>query len=138
MQRPPASPLQQQTMHPSPQPQSSYKASQSPNEPQANKPQIDTIQRGVDLTYHGTVHFCKNIIQAYTSGLINHLVNYEAVHKFMQPSYLYENRDDKLYFTDHQYWKGGFKRQDLCYHRKKRMKEIEMDEAGDRGNIMMP
>lgn len=54
----------------------------------------------------------------------------------MQPSYLYKNGDDKLYFTDHQYQKDGFKRQDLCYYRKKRMKKIEMDEAKDRGNIM--
>ena len=48
----------------------------------------------------------------------------------MQPSYLYKNGDDKLYFTDCHYQNGGFKRQDLRYHRKKRMKQIEMDEEG--------
>ena len=69
-------------------------------------------------------------LQAYTSGLVNHLLNYEAVHKPMQQSYLNENVDDEFYFTDCQYQKGKFKRQDLCYHRKKRMKQIEMDEAG--------
>ena len=87
---------------------------------------------------HGTVHLSENPIQAYKSGFVNHLANYEAVHKSMQPSYLYENGDDKLYFTDRQYRKGGFNPQDLCYHKKKRMKEIEMDEAGERENIMMP
>ncbi len=76
-------------------------------------------------------------LQTYISSFVNHLVNYEAVHKSMQLSYLYENRDYKLYFMDYQYRKCVFKCQDLCYHRKKRMKGIEMDKAGDKRNIIM-
>ena len=44
----------------------------------------------------------------------------------MQESYLNENKDDELYLTDCQYRRGGFKPQDLRYHRRKRLKEIEM------------
>ena len=69
--------------------------------------------------------FPASTLQAYTSGLVNHLLNYETAHKSIQPSYLYENGDDKLYFTDCHYRNGKFKRQDLCYHRKKRMKTID-------------
>ncbi len=76
-------------------------------------------------------------LQIYISGFVNYLVNHEVVHKSMQPSYLYKNKDYKLYFTDCQYQKGGFKHQNLCYHRKKRMKKIEIDKARDKGNIMM-
>ncbi len=88
---------------------------------------------------------CPVVDKFDTSGLVTNLytsiVNYEAVHKPMQQSYLNENEDDEFYFTDCQYRKGKFKRQDLCYRRRKRMKEIEMmrqDEAGDRENILMP
>lgn len=59
------------------------------------------------------------------------------VHKSMQPSYLHENGDYKLYFMDYQYWKGGFKRQDPCYHRKKKMKGIIIDKAENKRNIMI-
>ncbi len=78
-----------------------------------------------------------SVLQTYISGLINYLANHEAVHKSMQPSYLYEDGDYKLYFTDCQYRKGGFKRQDLYYHRKIRMKRTAIDKTRDRENIMM-
>lgn len=39
---------------------------------------------------------------------------------------------------NYQYQKNGFKSQDLFYYIKKRIKEIEMDEVGNRRNIMMP
>ena len=65
---------------------------------------LDTIQKGVDPAYHGTVHLQKNIFLACrghpalaagltnpprdTSGLVNNLytsiVNYEAIHKPVQ------------------------------------------------------
>ncbi len=77
--------------------------------------ELETIQRGVDPAYHGTAHLRENIIRACrghpaltasltnppldTSGLVNNLytsiVNYEAVHKPMQQSYL----NDELNFT---------------------------------------
>lgn len=71
---------------------------------------------------------------------MNHFVHYEMVHKSIQLSYQYKNKDDKLYFIDHQYQKGEFKCQKLYYPRKKRMKEIEMrsrGKEGDRRNIMI-
>ena len=91
--------------------------------------ELDIIQRGVDPAYHGTVYLQENIIQACrghpafaagltnplgdTSGLVNNLytsiVNYEAIDEPVQQSYLHENKDDELYFTDRQYWRGGFK-----------------------------
>ena len=44
----------------------------------------------------------------------------------MQQSYLNKNVDDEFYFTDCQYQKDKFKRQDLYNYRKKRIKEINM------------
>lgn len=99
--------------------------------------ELDTIQRGVDSAYHGTVHLRENIIQACrghpslaagltsppsdTSDLINNLytfiVNYEAVHKPTQQSYLNENEENELYFTDRQYRKSKFKPQGQRYHK---------------------
>ena len=99
--------------------------------------ELDTIQRGVDSAYHGTVHLRENIIRACrghpalaagltsppsdTSGLINNLytsiVNYEAVHKPTQQSYLNKNEEDELYFTDRQYRKGKFKPQGQRYQK---------------------
>lgn len=55
----------------------------------------------------------------------------------MQPNYLYKNKDDMLYFLDHQYQNDKFKFQYLCYHTKKRMKEIEIDQVKNKGNIIM-
>lgn len=58
----------------------------------------------------------------------------------MQLSNLYKNRNNKLYFTDYQYQKGGFKCQDLSYYKKKRMKEIKIiryDKARDKRNIII-
>ena len=89
--------------------------------------EIDIIQRDIDSAYHGSVHLRENIIRACrghsalvadlinsvfdTSELINNLyasiVNYEAVHKFVQQSYLRENESEKAYFTDRQYRRDG-------------------------------
>lgn len=84
----------------------------------------------MDLAYHGIVHLQENIIRARRShptlaaglinpaldisGLVNNfytsIVNYiEAVHKPIEERYLDKNEDDKLYFTDCQYWKGKLK-----------------------------
>lgn len=102
----------------------------------------------MNLVHHSIEHFCKIIIQAYIdysaliAGLINHLldifclvnhfstsiVNYEAIYKPIKESYLDKNKDDKLYFTDYQYYKSKFYYQNLCYYRKKRIKKIEIDE----------
>ena len=99
--------------------------------------ELDTIQRGVNPAYHGTVHLQENIIRACrghpalaagltnplgdTSGLVNNLytsiVNYEAVHEPVQQSYLHENKDDELYFTDRQYRRGGFKPRGQGYNK---------------------
>ena len=79
---------------------------------------------------HSRVHLSENTIQAYKSDLVNHLVNYETVYKFIEQKYLNENEDDEFYFTDGYYQNARFKCQDLRYHRKKRIKQIEMDEAG--------
>lgn len=76
--------------------------------------------------------FPASILQVYIFSLINHLLNYELVQKCMQSSYLYKNGDDRLYFIDCHYQNGKFKRQDLYYHRKKRIKEIEIDKIGKR------
>ena len=66
---------------------------------------LNTIQQSIDLGYHGIVHLCENIIQAYksyfaltagftkpfleTSGLVNNIytsiIKYKAVHK---PSFI--------------------------------------------------
>ena len=108
--------------------------------------ELDTIQRDVDPAYHGTVHLRENIIRACrghsalaagltnplgdTSGLVNNLytsiVNHEVIYKPMEQNYWNENEDGDLYPTDCQYWRGRFKRQDLCYHRRKRLKKIEL------------
>lgn len=37
------------------------------------------------------------------------MVNYEAVQKPIEERYLDKNEDDKLVFTDCQYWKGKLK-----------------------------
>lgn len=55
----------------------------------------------------------------------------------MQLSYLYKNRNDKIYFTDCNYQIGRFKYQNVQYHKKKRMKEIKIDDIVDKRNIMM-
>ena len=99
--------------------------------------ELDTIQRGVDPAYHGTVNLRENIIWACRghpalaagltnppgniSGLVNNLytsiVNYEAIHKPVQQSYLHENEDNELYFTDRQYRKGGFRPRGQGYNK---------------------
>ena len=99
--------------------------------------ELDTIQKGVDLAYYGTVHLRENIIRACrghsalaavltnppgdTSGLVNNLytsiVNYKAVHKPVQQSYLHENKDNKLYFTDRQYRRGRFRPRGQGYNK---------------------
>ena len=80
--------------------------------------EIDIIQRDIDSAYHDSVHLRENIIRACrdhsalvvdlinsvfdTSELINNLyasiVNYEAVHKLVQQSYLREckNHQSKI------------------------------------------
>ena len=85
--------------------------------------EIDIIQRDIDSAYHDSVHLRENIIRTCrdhsalvvnfinlifdTLELINNLyafiINYEAVHKFVQQSYLRENESEKTYFTDRQY-----------------------------------
>lgn len=92
----------------------------------------------MDPTYYGNIHLHKNIIQVYgdhfvlAAGLTNlpldtsGLVNYEVAYKPIDESYLNKNEDDELYLTNCQYQRGGFKSRDLRYHRKKRLKEIEM------------
>ena len=99
--------------------------------------ELDTIQRGVDPAYHGTVHLQENIILACrghpalaagltnppgdTSDLANNLytsiINYEAVHEPVQQSYLHENKDDELYFTDRQYRRGEFRPRGQGYNK---------------------
>ena len=99
--------------------------------------ELDTIQKSVDPTYHGTVHLKENIIQACkgypalaadltnppgdTSGLVNNLyistVNYEAIYKPVQRSYLHKNKNNELYFTDCQYWRGGFRSHGQGYNK---------------------
>ena len=91
--------------------------------------ELDTIQKGVDPTYHNIVHLQENIIQACrghfelaagltnplgdTFSLVNNLytfiVNYEAIYMLVQQSYLHKNKDNELYFTDCQYQRGGFR-----------------------------
>lgn len=56
-------------------------------------------------------------LQAYTSGLVNYLLDYEAVHKPTQQSYFNKNEEDELYFTDRKYRKGKFKPQGQRYHK---------------------
>lgn len=98
---------------------------------------LDTIQRGMDPTYHGPVHLRENIIRACrghptlatgltnppldASGLVNSLytsiVNYEAVHnpvttqQSYTQAYKHDDDDNEAYFTDRQYRKGESKAQ---------------------------
>lgn len=58
----------------------------------------------------------------------------------MQSSYLYKNGDNKLYFMDCQYWKNGFKCEDIYYYKKKKTKEIgimKQNKVGDMRNIII-
>lgn len=55
----------------------------------------------------------------------------------MQPSYFYKNKDNKLYFTDCHYQNSKFKYKDLYYHKKKKIKKIEIDKVKKKGNIIM-
>ena len=100
----------------------------APNEPGYGQPKKHPEQ--VNPERHGTVHLSENPIEAYKSGLVNHVytyvVNHEAVYKPMQQNYRNKNEDGDLYLTDCQYRRGRFKRQDLRYHRRKRLKEMEM------------
>lgn len=87
--------------------------------------ELNTVQRGLDVAYHGTVHLRENIIRSCrghpaltngltnppmdTAGLINNLytsiINYEALHKPspMQQYTQDDDGEDELFFTDRQY-----------------------------------
>jgi hypothetical protein len=82
---------------------------------------LDTIQRSLNITFHGTIHLRKNIIRACRShsalindlinissdifalinGLYISIVNYEAVQKSSQ-TYTQDD-EDSTFFIDRQY-----------------------------------
>lgn len=86
--------------------------------------EIDKIQRGVNLAYHGQIHLKDNIIQACqgyaalvagltnlppkTSDIINSLcssiINYKVVHKPSSTENYFQSEndgeDDEIFFTD--------------------------------------